>query len=134
VAKNGNQELFNTLRASGVRRKIARTVSQSADRVTEEQSRVFRRTAHGLRAAADLLEVGASRNGASKNAKSKSATSARKKASKRPTTSATKSRSGSKARQRSTGPRVAKKAAASNRRTTARPRSSSSRAGSRSRA
>jgi hypothetical protein len=55
--KNGeNRELFDTLRATGLRKKIARTVSVSAARVNDEQSRMLRNTAQSLRTAASAIE------------------------------------------------------------------------------
>jgi hypothetical protein len=55
--KNGeNRELFHTLRATGLRKKIARTVSVSAARVNDEQSRMLRSTAQSLRMAATAIE------------------------------------------------------------------------------
>ena len=128
MAKNHNQDLFHTLRANGVRKKVARTVSQRAGRVTEEQSRVVRTTAQRLHTAADLLEVGNPRTVSSNNAQP-----TRKKTSKRPATAATKSRRGTTASKRPTRPGGGTKTGRSNRGASNRRRTSS-RAGSRSRA
>ena len=49
-------DLFDMLRATGLRRKVARTVSASAARMTDEQSRIVHKTAQSLRTAASALD------------------------------------------------------------------------------
>ena len=49
-------DLFDMLRATGLRKKVARTVSASAARMTDEQSRIVHKTAQSLRTAASALD------------------------------------------------------------------------------
>jgi hypothetical protein len=58
VAKKQNLDtaLFDTLRATGLRKKVARSISTSGARASQEHSLVVTRTARGLRMAADAIE------------------------------------------------------------------------------
>jgi hypothetical protein len=58
-----SEELFDTLRTMGLRKKVARTVSASGARVNNEQSRLVQKTAQSLRTAAATLEDHARVNG-----------------------------------------------------------------------
>lgn len=106
--KNGeNRELFDTLRATGFRKKIARTVSLSAARVNDEQSRVLRNTAQSLRTAASAIENHVSDDnrratGAAKKARSGASVAAQKNSAR---SSVTKRSSASRKTARSSGPR-----------------------------
>ena len=51
-----NDELFDMLRATGIRKKLARRISVSTTRTNDDGSRVVLKTAQGLRAAAAALE------------------------------------------------------------------------------
>jgi hypothetical protein len=106
--KNGeNRELFDTLRATGLRKKIARTVSVSAARVNDEQSRMLRNTAQSLRTAASAIENHVSEDhgratGTARRVQSRASVAAQKKSA---GSSATKRGSGSRKAGRSSAPR-----------------------------
>lgn len=51
-----DRELFDTLRATGLRKKLARAVSTSTAKMGDEQVRLARRTAESLRSAAAIVE------------------------------------------------------------------------------
>lgn len=57
MAKKGDKDLLKSLRANGVRKKVARAVSQATGGSrSPEQTTLIDRTVDGLRSAADRLE------------------------------------------------------------------------------
>jgi hypothetical protein len=56
MSKNEDKALYDTLRATGLRKKFARNVSSAPAGVNDKQSREVRKTAERLRMAAAALE------------------------------------------------------------------------------
>jgi hypothetical protein len=56
MAKGRDNDLMKTLRDSGVRKKVARAVSDATGKASEKERDLVNRTARSLRSAADELE------------------------------------------------------------------------------
>jgi len=79
VAKKRDEDLMTTLRDNGVRKKVARAVSEATDGApNSEQKNLIDRTVEGLRTAADSLESRAGGSRRSESAKKAARTRKRK--------------------------------------------------------